>query len=152
VHSAALVATSYKLPCAQIPVPEGGDAFGSGSKIESSEDCLYLNIWVPPHAPDEHLPVMVWIHGGPYLRGSAQQYDAAPFAKLGHVVVVTMDYRIGPLGFLAHPALTAESPLHTSGNQALLDTIAGLRWVHANAAAFSGDPARVTIFGQSAGA
>lgn len=148
---APLTADHFHLPCAQIPVPAGGDAFGSGKKIESSEDCLYLNVWVPKHAANEPLPVMVWIHGGQYIRGSASQYDGEQLARLGHVMVVTMDYRLGPMGFLAHPALTAESPHHTSGNQAMLDHVQALRWLHANLAAFGGDPARVTVFGESGG-
>jgi para-nitrobenzyl esterase len=94
---------------------------------------------------------MVWLHGGQYLRGAAAQYDGAQLARLGHVVVVTMDYRLGPLGFLAHPALTAESPRHTSGNEALFDHLQALHWLRDNLAAFGGDPERVTLFGESAG-
>jgi para-nitrobenzyl esterase len=142
-------AATFHLPCSQIPLPEGGDAFGSGKKIASSEDCLYLNVWVPPHT--EKLPVMVWLHGGQYLRGAAAQYDGAQLARLGRVIVVTMDYRLGPLGFLAHPALTAESPRHTSGNEALFDHLQALAWLRVNLAAFGGDPERVTLFGESAG-
>jgi para-nitrobenzyl esterase len=150
-HHEPLVADKYRLACAQVPVPEGGDAFGSGHKIPSSEDCLYANVWVPSHAAGERLPVMVWIHGGQYVRGGAYQYDGATIARIGHVVVVTMDYRIGPMGFMAHPALTAESAHHASGNQALLDNVQGLRWLQVNLASFGGDPARVTLFGESAG-
>lgn len=149
-----LEATQFHLPCSQIPLPASGDAFGGGKKIASSEDCLYLNVWVPPATPGharDRLPVMVWLHGGQYLRGAASQYDGAQLAGLGHVIVVTMDYRLGPLGFLAHPALTAESPRHTSGNEALFDHVQSLRWLGANIAAFGGDPARITLFGESAG-
>lgn len=145
-----LEATRFRLPCAQIPLPAGGDSFGSGKRIASSEDCLHLNVWVPPHGNDK-LPVMVWLHGGQYLRGAASQYDGAQLARLGGVVVVTMDYRLGPLGFLGHPALTAESPRHTSGNEALFDHLQSLIWLGANIAAFGGDPARITLFGESAG-
>jgi len=80
-----LEATAFHLPCSQIPLPAGGDAFGAGKKIASSEDCLYLNVWVPPRTT-EKLPVMVWLHGGQYLRGAASQYDGAQLARLGHVV------------------------------------------------------------------
>ncbi|HUJ60695.1 MAG TPA: carboxylesterase family protein, partial [Kofleriaceae bacterium] len=146
-----LAATAYRLPCSQIPLPQAGDTFSTGKKIASSEDCLYLNVWVPPHDPGTPLPVMVWIHGGQYLRGAASQYDGEQLARLGHVIVVTMDYRLGPLGLLAHSALTAESPLHTSGNETLFDHLQALRWLRANLAAFGGDPARITLFGESAG-
>lgn len=148
---APLQAVEYRLPCSQIPIPSGSDSLGTGKKIQSSEDCLHLNVWVPPHDAGVRLPAMVWLHGGQYLRGAASQYDGEQLARLGRVVVVTMDYRLGPLGFLAHPALTAESKLHTSGNQALFDHLQGLRWLAANLAAFGGDPARVTLFGESAG-
>ena len=144
-----LDATAYHLPCSQIPLPENGDKFGSGKKIESSEDCLYMNVWVPPHS--QPLPVMVWSHGGQYLRGAASQYDGALLAREGNVIVVTFDYRLGPMGFLAHPALTTESKQHTSGNEAMFDNLQALRWIHANIAAFGGDPSRVTMFGESAG-
>jgi para-nitrobenzyl esterase len=146
-----LDAARFRLPCSQIPLPASGDAFGSGKKVASSEDCLHLNVWVPPRQPREALPVMVWLPGGQYLRGSAAQYDGAQLAWLGHVIVVTTDYRLGPLGFLAHPGLTAESPRRTSGNQALFDHLQALTWLRANIAAFGGDPQRVTLFGESAG-
>jgi para-nitrobenzyl esterase len=146
---APLPTTAYHLACAQIPLPDSGDQFGPGKKVPSSEDCLYMNLWVPPH--EGALPVMVWTHGGQYLRGAASQYDGAKLARVGKVVVVTFDYRLGPLGFVAHPALTAESPRHGSGNQAMFDNLAALAWVRANIAAFGGDPSRVTLFGESAG-
>lgn len=115
-----------------------------------SEDCLYLNIWAPENAKD--LPVMVWIHGGGYYGGTAAQppYDGTKLAKHG-AVVVTINYRLGVLGFFTHPELSAESPHHTSGNQGIQDQIAALQWVQDNIAAFGGDPKRVTIFGNSAG-
>lgn len=119
----------------------------------TSEDCLYLNVWTPAKSAKERLPVMVWIHGGSFETGSGsmQVYDGTNLAAKG-VVVVTINYRLGPLGFLAHPALSAESAQGVSGNYGLLDQIAALQWVQRNIAAFGGDPARVTVFGESAGA
>ncbi|MGD9946986.1 MAG: carboxylesterase/lipase family protein [Desulfobulbus sp.] len=121
-------------------------------KGKYSEDCLYLNIWTPEKEPVEKLPVMFWIHGGAFNFGSASlpEYNGKNLAQKG-VVVVTINYRLGPLGFLAHPLLSSESPQGTSGNYGLLDQIAALRWVQKNIVAFGGDPKRVTIFGQSAG-
>jgi para-nitrobenzyl esterase len=117
-----------------------------------SEDCLYLNIWKPAGATTK-LPVMVWIHGGGFSGGSGSVpiYDGAALARRG-IIVVTINYRLGLYGFLAHPGLASENPEHATGNYGLLDQIAALRWVHDNIAAFGGDPARVTIAGQSAGA
>jgi hypothetical protein len=117
-----------------------------------SEDCLYLNVWTTAKKADERLPVMVWIHGGAFNFGSASQpeYDGRNLAKKG-VVVVTINYRLGPLGFLVHPLLSKESAHNASGNYGLLDQIAALKWVQKNIAAFGGNPDRVTIFGQSAG-
>ena len=117
-----------------------------------SEDCLYLNVWTPAKKPGERLPVMVWIHGGGFTFGSASfpEYHGANLAKRG-VVVVTLNYRLGPLGFLVHPSLSKESPHKTSGNYGLLDQIAALQWVQKNIAAFGGDKNNVTVFGQSAG-
>jgi para-nitrobenzyl esterase len=116
-----------------------------------SEDCLYLNVWTPAKSPKDHLAVMVWIYGGGFSIGatSLPLYDGANLAKKG-VVVVSVAYRVGPFGFLAHPELTAEQGGH-SGNYGLMDQIAGLQWVKRNIAAFGGDPRRVTIFGESAG-
>ncbi len=116
-----------------------------------SEDCLSLSVWTP--APDgEGLPVMVWIHGGAYYLGAGdeQRYDGSRLAAKG-VVLVTINYRLGILGFLAHPELSAESPHGASGNYGLLDQILALEWVRDNIAAFGGDPGNVTIFGESAG-
>ncbi len=118
-----------------------------------SEDCLYLNVWTPaPHARGR-LPVIVWIYGGGLTNGSASMplYWGDRLARKG-AVVVTIAYRLGPFGFLALPALTAESPHRTSGNYGLEDQVAALTWVRRNISAFGGDPARVTIAGQSAGA
>jgi para-nitrobenzyl esterase len=117
-----------------------------------SEDCLYLNIWTPAKSGAARLPVMVWIHGGGYFSGASDEtrHDGSVLASKG-VVLVTINYRLGVLGFLAHPELTKESPHHASGNYALLDQIAALRWVRDNIAAFGGNPRNVTIFGESAG-
>ena len=118
-----------------------------------SEDCLYLNVWTPEASAGANLPVVVFIHGGGFTSGAADVpvYDGARLAKKG-LVVVTINYRLGVFGFLAHPELTAESPHHSSGNYGLLDQIEALKWVKANVRNFGGDPGRVTIWGQSAGA
>jgi para-nitrobenzyl esterase len=118
-----------------------------------SEDCLYLNIWTPAKSADAHLPVMVWIYGGGLFNGSAAMplYWGDRLARKG-AIVVTFGYRVGPFGFLAYPELTQESPHHSSGNYGFEDQIAALAWVKRNIAAFGGDPQRVTIAGQSAGA
>jgi para-nitrobenzyl esterase len=118
----------------------------------ASEDCLYLNVWTPARQAGERLPVMVWIYGGGFQGGSASEprQDGARLARKGSVVV-SMNYRLGVFGFLAHPGLTAESGRQASGNYGLLDQLAALRWVRDNVAAFGGDPGKVTIFGESAG-
>jgi para-nitrobenzyl esterase len=115
-----------------------------------SEDCLYLNVWAPAGA--KGLPVMVWIHGGSFTSGGTAipLYSGARLARKG-VVVVTIAYRLGAFGFLASPELTAENGGHGSGDYGLMDQVAALRWVKRNIAAFGGDPARVTMFGESAG-
>jgi para-nitrobenzyl esterase len=120
---------------------------------KTSEDCLYLNVWSPATSPEERLPVMVWIHGGSFTTGAGSMavYDGRNLAERG-VVVVTINYRLGPLGFLAHPALAQESAIQSTGNYGLMDQIEALGWVSRNIAAFGGDPARVTVFGESAGA
>jgi para-nitrobenzyl esterase len=118
-----------------------------------SEDCLYLNVWAPTHAKaGDKLPVVVWIYGGAFSIGSASSpiYSGAPLARKG-VIYVALNYRVGVFGFLALPALTSESEHHASGNWGLLDQVAGLKWVQRNIGAFGGDPANVTIIGQSAG-
>lgn len=115
----------------------------------TSEDCLNLNVYAPPGAAHRRLPVMVWIHGGAYILGSGAGYDPAPLVATGQVVVVSMNYRLGPLGFMALPGLAGESA--TTGNYGLLDQQAALRWVRANIGAFGGDPGNVTVFGESAG-
>ncbi len=130
----------------------GPDPFQGDGKGNVSEDCLYVNVWTPAKSPTERVPVLVWIYGGGFSFGSTSTpvHDGEHLAHKG-VVLVSLNYRVGPLGFLAHPELSAESPHHVSGNYGLQDMIAGLRWVQKNIAAFGGDPARVTIFGESAG-
>lgn len=117
-----------------------------------SEDCLYLNVWTPAKSASDKIPVLVWIYGGGFAAGATSEptYDGKNLAEKG-VVLVSIAYRVGQLGFLAHPELSAENPENTSGNYGLLDMIAGLQWVKDNIAAFGGDPAKVTIFGESAG-
>ncbi len=124
-----------------------------GAPPAMSEDCLYLNVWTPAKSARERLPVMVWIYGGGLLEGMTSEpvYDGTHLARKG-VIVVTLAYRVGVFGFFADPALSAESPRHASGTYGLLDMIAGLKWVKRNIGKFGGDPARVTIFGQSSGA
>ena len=117
-----------------------------------SEDCLTLNIWAPPNS--RHLPVFVWIHGGALVNGYSHErmYDGTRMAVRGDVIVVSINYRLGILGYLAHPELSRESADGVSGNYGLQDQIAALRWVRRNIEAFGGDPANVTIAGESAGA
>ena len=117
------------------------------------EDCLFLNVWTAARNASARLPVMFWIYGGGFNEGSSSVavYNGAELATKG-VIVVSVNYRVGPLGFLAHPELTRESEHHSSGNYGLLDQIAALQWVRRNIAAFGGDPNQVTVFGQSAGA
>ncbi|MBL4677815.1 MAG: carboxylesterase family protein [Mucilaginibacter sp.] len=117
-----------------------------------SEDCLYLNVWTGAKAVAEKRPVFVWIYGGGFVSGGANApiYDGEALAKKG-VIVVSIPYRVGILGFFAHPDLTKESPNHASGNYGLMDLIAALKWVQKNIATFGGDPTKVTIAGQSAG-
>ena len=117
-----------------------------------SEDCLYLNVWTPAELPEAPLPVMVWIHGGGFVAGTAAHPVYTPDALVNEgVIYVSIAYRLGPFGWLAHPDLSAESPEGNSGNYGLLDQIEALKWVKANIEAFGGDPANVTIFGESAG-
>ena len=123
-------------------------------KVVGSENCLYLNVTTPiGHGPVKWLPVMVWFHGGGFTQGSGSlpSFDGEALARKG-VVLVTINYRLGPMGFMALPELDAESADHVSGNYGLLDMVAALRWVQANITGFGGDPRSVTIFGQSAGA
>ncbi len=126
--------------------------FPGAPKLEVSEDCLYLNIWTPATSSKEKLPVMVWIYGGGFAMGSTSYpvNSGEQIAKKG-VIMVSIAYRVGPLGFMAHPELSAETENQLSGNYGLLDQLAGLKWVQKNIGAFGGDPRRVTIFGESAG-
>lgn len=134
-------ADAFAPPCAQ----------GTGSYQQVNEDCLYLNVWSAAAAPDEKRPVMVWIHGGSLTGGatSSPDFDGTRFAQSG-VVLVSIAYRLGPFGFLAHPDLSRESG-RGSGAYGLQDQIAALKWVQQNIAKFGGDPTGVTIFGESAG-
>ena len=145
-------AATFGPACWQRPTPES--SIYTRGDLDRDEDCLYLNVWTAadPAEPGEARPVMVWFHGGGHTGGwgGAKIFDGAELARLG-VVLVTINYRLGPFGFLAHPALTAESAHASSGNYGLLDKVAALEWVRDNAAAFGGDPGNVTIFGQSAG-
>src|ERR1700733_5591640 len=141
-------ATKFAPACTQVPVVN--PTFGMDA-ITTNEDCLYLNVWTPAKSPNDRLAVMVWIYGGGFTLGSTSMatYNGANLAKKG-VLFVSVAYRLGAFGFMAHPQLTAEQGGH-SGNYGLLDQIAGLQWVKRNIAAFGGDPSRVTIFGESAG-
>ncbi|MFO0614850.1 MAG: carboxylesterase family protein [Polyangiaceae bacterium] len=127
----------------------------SGAFVDlSSEDCLTLNVWAPSRPKSEKLPVMVWIHGGGYVLGSGGDpaYDGHNLSEATGVIVVSINYRLGPFGFLSLPALRAEdASVPSSGNYGLQDQRAALAWVKANAAAFGGDPANITVFGESAG-
>jgi para-nitrobenzyl esterase len=128
--------------------------FYAQSPHVKNEDCLYLNVWTPAEGKtNAKLPVAMWIHGGAYRNGFGHEneFDGVAWAERG-VVLVTINYRLGVLGFLAHPELTAESSNHSSGNYGILDQVAALKWIKANIAQFGGDPDRITIFGQSAGA
>jgi para-nitrobenzyl esterase len=130
----------------------GPDPYQGDGKGNVSEDCLYVNVWTPAKAPGDRLPVLVWIYGGGFSFGSTSTpvHNGEHLARKG-VVLVSLNYRVGPFGFLAHPELSAESAHHVSGNYGLLDQIAALQWIRRNIAAFGGDPERVTIFGESAG-
>ena len=144
-----LDASAFGAICPQPPRPDGLAAMGADR--QQSEDCLTLNIWAPKAA--HGAPVMVWIHGGAFRLGSGGGpiYDGAAFAHDG-VILVSINYRLGALGWFAHPALTrAAAPTAPLANYGLMDQMAALKWVQANIAAFGGDPANVTVFGESAG-
>ena len=148
-------AMEFSASCMQEAPPAASPAPYTAEFVTSSpisEDCLYLNIWTPKPARRAR-PVLVFVHGGAFQAGSTSVpiYDGANLARAG-AVIVTINYRLGVFGYLAHPQLTKESPLGSSGNYGLLDVIAALRWVRTNIARFGGDPANVTISGQSAGA
>lgn len=135
------------------PCPQFSREKSTAGTLIGSEDCLYLNVYAPPNATDRDLPVMVWIHGGAHVWGMASERDGSKLATGQDVIVVTVQYRLGPLGFFAHQSLreSAEQPLDKAANFALLDLIASLRWVREEISAFGGDPNNVTIFGESAG-
>ena len=149
----------WKPPAPVVPWDGVRDALRSGATcvqnaaqdVDQSEDCLFLNVWAPRETTEPR-PVLYWIHGGGYTGGSGTTaiYDGATLAADG-AVVVTINYRLNVFGFLAHPALSAESPHGAAGNYGVMDMVAGLEWVRDNIAAFGGDPDRVTIFGESAG-
>ncbi len=157
--------TKFSPMAAQYPFPSSF-FYGSIPERDMSEDCLYLNVITPAKHAKERLPVMVWFHGGGLTSGTnspasvgnyvgpAGVWNGPPLPNFG-LVLVTVQHRLGPIGFMAHPALTAESGketgIYTSGNYSQLDLIAALKWVHKNIAAFGGDPGRVMIIGQSGG-
>ena len=152
-------ALAFGSPCLQIGSPLGGA--GKQGEHTGSEDCLYLNVYAPRmtevEARKAKLPVMVWIHGGGNTIGHGGFYDGGQLAVAGKVVVVTFNYRLGPMGWFMHPALAepaagqTANPLDASGNYGTLDTLAVLHWLQATAEAFGGDPTNVTVFGESAG-
>ncbi|SVB98902.1 uncharacterized protein METZ01_LOCUS251756, partial [marine metagenome] len=143
-------ATEFGPACWQQLTPD--TSVYTRGNLDRNEDCLYLNVWTAAEEVSDSRPVMVWFHGGGHTGGwgSAQVFDGTALAEKG-VVLVSINYRLGPFGFLAHPALSAESPHESSGNYGLLDKVAALEWVRDNIAAFGGDENNVTIFGQSAG-
>jgi len=122
---------------------------GGNPPSGKSEDCLYLNIWTPAKTEKDKIPVLVWIYGGGFSFGSTSDpvHNGEHLARKG-VVLVSIAYRVGQLGFLAHPELSAENPNGVSGNYGLLDMIAGLKWIQENIAAFEVDPDKVTTFGK----
>jgi len=138
-------ATDFGQPCPQRPAEWFPD-------IGWSEDCLYLNIWTADLSSTARRPVLVYFHGGSNTQGYGQMTPLGPALSQRGLVVVSLNYRLGPFGFLAHPALTAESEHHSSGNYGLLDQLQALRWVSENIRQFGGDPSRITVMGQSAGA
>ena len=140
-----LTTTAYAPTCAQV-VTLGVFA----GPANNNEDCLYLNVFTPNLDPSARLPVIFWIHGGGYVDGESNDYDASKLASDGKTVVVTINYRLNLMGFLAHPALDDEG--HLWGNYGALDWQLALKWVQRNIAKFGGDKNNVTVGGQSAGA
>ncbi len=153
-------ALRWKAPVAAAAYSGVRDASHAGSECvqglpaatAGSEDCLYMNIYVPgPTTVTTPLPVLFWIHGGGFINGSGIATDGSALAVKANAIVVTFNYRLNALGFLAHPALAAEDPNGAAGNYGIMDQAAALTWVQKNIAAFGGDPKNVTIFGDSAG-
>jgi para-nitrobenzyl esterase len=140
-------ATQFGSICTQVGSPLTGVPQPG---VDGSENCLFLNVYTP-NPVQANRPVMVWIHGGGFTGGAGSLYDPSIIAKNGNAIVVTINYRLGPLGYLALPGLSAENARGTSGNYGLEDQQAALRWVRANIANFGGNPFNVTIFGESAG-
>jgi len=157
--STVLVADSFAPACPQKYFSQLNPVGGTVDSTFGSEDCLYLNIWTPNVSSTAGLPVLVFIHGGGNQQGSASEMDAGTpmyfgknMASRGNAVVVTIQYRLGPLGFMVHPGLDSESVSHTSGNYGVLDQILALKWIKRNITQFGGDTARTMVFGESAGA
>jgi len=144
------VADKYGPACPQLPSTWLPQMLGR-KQMTTDEACLYLNVFTPNLGGRDRLPVMVWIHGGGNVEGSQEWPPLGPTLAGHGAVVVTINYRLGVLGYLSHPALTAESPNHASGNYGLLDQLAALKWVQRNIDRFGGDPQRVTVFGASSG-
>jgi para-nitrobenzyl esterase len=143
-------ATKFSARCMQSTNPAQGRNRGPMQDLPVSEDCLYLNVWTAAERAQERRPVIVWIHGGTFIVGTGAAFDGTTFAQRG-VVLVTINYRLNAFGMFAHPALTAESARHVSGNYSFADTLAALAWVRENIGAFGGDPRQVTVAGNSAG-
>src|SRR5262249_8862991 len=130
---------------------QGNAGVGLTGGAATGEDCLYLNVWTPVDAGSTPLPVMVFIYGGGYATGATNTYNGAGLAKAGPAVVVSMNYRLGALGFFAHPDLDKERAGAPAGSDAIRDQQLALQWVHDNIGRFDGDPSNVTLFGESAG-
>ena len=152
-----LEALDFGASCVQFASPMGGDLSAEPGTLVGSEDCLFLNVYAPRKENAEAAlaaarPVMFWIHGGGNTIGTSSFYDGGRLAADEDVVVVSVNYRLGPFGWFRHPAIAADvSPAEQSGNFALLDLIAALEWVRENISHFGGDPGNITIFGESAG-
>jgi para-nitrobenzyl esterase len=144
-------ATKFGPACPQLPSTWLPEMLGR-KQMRTDEACLYLNVWTPDLDRHAKLPVMVWIHGGGNIEGSQEWPPLGSTLAVHGVVVVTINYRLGVLGYLSHPVLTEESSHHASGNYGLLDQMAALRWVQQNIDRFGGDPQQVTVFGASSGA
>jgi para-nitrobenzyl esterase len=144
-------ATRFGARCMQSAATAGANPrLAAAAALPISEDCLYLNVWTGAQRANERRPVIVWIHGGTFFIGTGAVFDGTALSKRG-VILVTVNYRLNAFGLFAHPALTAESKGHASGNYAIADVRAALAWVRRNIAAFGGDPKQITLAGQSAG-